>query len=403
MRILSKSSMFLLLAAGFMLSAPPVGAQVGTDVGGLNLPPQPVPEDYRIDAFNENDGLSGTAMTAIVQDSAGFMWFGAQTGLSRYDGYTFTNFYHDPDDPASPLYDSIESLYVDREGTLWVGYHHGGGGLSRFDPATETFTHFRHDPADPTSLAQDTVIVMLEDSRGMLWIGTNGGLDRLDRETGTFTHFQHDPDDPNSLSHDEIRVIYEDRQGVLWIGTGDPGGAAVEGGLNRFDRSTETFTRYLHNPADPTSLSHNEVQTILEDSRGTFWVGTTGDGLHVMDRETGTFTRPFSVPAPDPCPTWFCGVSFVHEDRSGAIWIGVFAGGLLQYDPGTGAIRHFEASLTQTNSLRSNLIFRVHESHDGSLWVGNYGLGALHRIVPTEVTFPLIMPGPDNRSARSRR
>ena len=187
-------------------------------------------------------------------------------------------------------------------------------------------------------------------------------------------------------------MLYEDRQGVLWIGTGDPGEVAVGGGLNQFDRSTETFTRYLHDPADPTSLSHNEVQTILEDSRGTFWVGTSGDGLHIMDREAGTFTRPFSVPVPDPCPTWFCGVSFMHEDRSGAIWIGVFGGGLLQYDPGTRAIRHFEGNLTQTNSLRSNEVFRVHESWDGSLWVGSLGPGALHRIVPRVVTFPLILP-----------
>ena len=392
-------SLRLLLAVACFLTVFSARAQVGTDVAGHDLSPAPPQQDYRIDAFDERDGLSHTAITSITQDSTGFLWFATHSGLNRFDGFTFTHFYHDPDDSNTPLHDAIESLYVDREGALWIGYHHGGGGLSRFDLETETFTHYRHDPGDPTSLGQDTVLVMLEDSRGALWIGTVAGLVRFDRETETFTHFRHDPSDPTTLSNNHVRVLYEDSRGTLWVGTGSPEIAETpegEGGLNRFDPETGTFTRYLHDPSDPASLGNNKVQALLEDSRGVFWVGTVGDGLYVMDRERGTFARPFSVPVPEPCPLWFCGVSFVHEDRSGAIWIGVFAGGLLRHDPATGSTLHFEANQNRANSLLSNLVFRIHEARDGSIWVGTLGPGGgLHRIVPEEAAFPLIWPAQD--------
>ncbi len=61
--------------------------------------------------------------------------------------------------------------------------------------------------------------------------------------------------------------------------------------LNRFDKHTGKFTRYLHDPGDPHSLINNKVNAILEDSKGNFWVGTAGDGLHTMDRATGKFER----------------------------------------------------------------------------------------------------------------
>ena len=73
---------------------------------------------------------------------------------------------------------------------------------------------------------------------GIVWVGTwDAGLDRFDPATGTFTHFVHDPGDPTSLSDNAVYQLIEDRNGELWIGT-------VDGGLNRFDRATATFTRF---------------------------------------------------------------------------------------------------------------------------------------------------------------
>ena len=189
-------------------------------------------------------------MTDVTQDRQGYMWFATNQGLIRHDGYEFTMFSHAPVDSSSLSSDYVESLYIDGSGTLWVGTY--GGGLNRFDAETQTFKSYRRDPNDPYSLSSDSVTVMVEDRDGVLWIGTNwGGLNRFDRETERFAHYRHDPADPTSLAHDAIRALYVDRPGTLWVGTRDfteliEGAVDAEGGLNRFDRASETFVRYQH-------------------------------------------------------------------------------------------------------------------------------------------------------------
>jgi Two component regulator propeller. len=94
------------------------------------------------------------------------------------------------------------------------------------------------------------------------------GLDRLDQKTGKFIHYEHKDNDPTSLSYNIVRSLYEDHQGVLWIGTGLPFLPLKGGGLNRFDRKTGTFTRYMHDPDNPHSLINDKIRAIFEDSKG---------------------------------------------------------------------------------------------------------------------------------------
>src|SRR5262249_18552865 len=158
------------------------------------------------------------------------------------------------------------------------------------DPSTGNFKHYRNNPKDSNSLCNNNVMALLEDHDGVIWIGTLGGLSTYDPKTGRFKRYYHTPD-VNSLSCNQVMKIYEDRRGTIWVGTGsvwtEQGSGPDEGGLNRFDKNTGKFRRYLHDPANPHSLISNKVKAILEDRRGTFWVGTAGDGLHTMDREKG--------------------------------------------------------------------------------------------------------------------
>ena len=164
-------------------------------------------------------------------------------------------------------------------------------GLDRFDPQANIFTHFRHDPNNPESLSNDSVTAVLVDHLGNIWVGSYGGLDLFDPKTGKFRHYE-STQDPSSLSSRMVRAIYEDREGTLWIGTGFPWDYdRTDGGLNRLDRKSGTFTRYRHDPNDPHSLINNKVRAIFEDSKGNFWIGTMGDGLHTMDRKTGSFSE----------------------------------------------------------------------------------------------------------------
>jgi hypothetical protein len=107
----------------------------------------------RFTRLSADEGLSQTRVIQIVQDDQGFMWFGSQYGLNRYDGYTFKVFKHEPGRTSSLSGVFIYSLFKDRTGTLWVGCDEF---LDKFDPVTETFTHYR---IDTTGAQGETVPV----------------------------------------------------------------------------------------------------------------------------------------------------------------------------------------------------------------------------------------------------
>ena len=86
------------------------------------------------------DGLSSNSVLSILQDRKGFMWFGTQDGLNKYDGYEFKVYYHREDDPHSVGDDIQLTLLEDRKGCIWVGGFQSG--LSRLDPETGSFTQY---------------------------------------------------------------------------------------------------------------------------------------------------------------------------------------------------------------------------------------------------------------------
>ena len=352
------------------------------------------------------EGLSAGQVRNIVQDQQGFLWIATGDGLNKYDGYGFTVYRNRPGDSTSVSYNWIQRVFIDRQGTLWAGTF--GGGLNRFDPDTETFSHYRHDENDRRSLSQDHVTALFEDTQGTFWVGTqSGGLNRFDRTSGLFTRYQHDPEDEGSLSSNEIRMIYEDRQGTLWIGTGEASGTTPEtGGLNRFDRAAETFTRYLYDPDDPSRLIDNRVQALYEDSDGVFWVGTCQRGLHRFNRETETFTRVFlkegELSRVDPAAGMegICQmVTILHEDRAGAFWVGIFGSGLAQRDRVTGTLTAYTYDTDNPQSLGSNDVWSLFEDRQGTLWVSTLGGGVAR--VASASRFRQAMHDPDDPASLS--
>lgn len=248
--------------------------------------------------FNAVAGTNGVTLgkiNGIVRDKYGFMWFADQDNQSivRFNGSHMTRYTHDPANPNSLGGNHPECIATDSSGNIWIGFFGGraGDGLDKFDPITGLFTHFRYDSTNSTSLSNDFVSAVLVDHLGNVWVGTNGGLNLLDQKAGTFKHYIHIDNDSNSLSFNIIRSLYEDRAGELWIGTGVFFDDKTNGGLNRFNRNSGTFTRYRSDPANPQTLIDNRIRSIFEDSHGTFWIGTNQNGLHTMDRKTGLFTR----------------------------------------------------------------------------------------------------------------
>ncbi|HEX6892182.1 MAG TPA: two-component regulator propeller domain-containing protein, partial [Chryseolinea sp.] len=331
--------------------------------------------------FSKLEGLYGKPLGKIrniSQDPYGFMWFSGEDEkcIYRYDGSNLKVYRKDNFDSTTLGGVNMNVVYADDDGIIWVGF--AGHGLDALNPSTNTFTHYRHDEKNKQSLAEDGVNAILKDSQGRVWVATGRGLDQLDPATGIFKHYQHDPANERSISTDYVSNIYEDRQGVIWVATaGYPWASRdpEEGGLNRLEPNG-TFTRYKHDPKDEHSLISNKVLSLYEDSRGTFWVGTAGDGLHTMDRKTGRFERhrydpaqPLKLSRPPVKIDSYWGdvdiISFITEDRSGAIWIGTMWAGLTRYDPGSGMVTRFSKS----NGYPYDNSWNGFVSSDGVLWI----------------------------------
>ena len=307
-------------------------------------------------------GLSQGAANAIVQDKQGFIWFGTQEGLNRYDGQSIKVYEHLHNEPTSLSNDWIWSLLVDHDGVLWVGTD--GGGLNRFDHERNVFTHFRHNPADATSLSNDRVRVIYQDLQGVYWLGTDGGgLNRFDPQTGQFDRYQHNPDDLHSLPHDSVLSILEDRAGNLWIGTNG-------GGLAKLDRRSGRFERFRHDPTSVTSLSQDQVRALFEDQHGQLWVGTYESGLNQFDPGTGTFTRFQHNPA-DATSLSNNRVRCLFQDREGTLWVAT-DGGLNEWLPDTHRFVNYQHNPTDPSSLSDNRVTTLYQDLGGVLWIGTY-------------------------------
>ena len=327
--------------------------------------------------FNLVSGTNGVSLGKIngmTRDKYGFMWFSDQTtgSIIRYDGSHMTQFIHNPNNPNTLGGPYPECLATDDSGNIWIGFT--GMGLDKFNPATNTFTHYRHKD-DPQILSNDTVSAVLVDHLGNVWVGSNGGADVLEMKTGKFKHYANDAKDSTTLSYNIVRGLYEDKDGEVWVGTGFTWENNEEGGLNRFNRNTGTFTRYLHSHQTPNSLSNNKVRAMLEDSYGNFWIGTANNGLHTLDKRTGKITRYPFLPAKNnglgiPKPAAYDdNVTFIVEDVERKIWIGTMWSGIIRYDPPTKEMIRYGTKEDKTNALQDSMSWWAHATPDGIMWV----------------------------------
>ena len=375
------------------------------------------------------DGLSNGSILAMLQAKRGFLWFGTEAGLNRYDGHTFVQYRHDPEVPGSLPHDYVLGLAEDGSGDIWIGTDGGGlgrwdhltdsfvsmtkestapdglasnavravtfdaqgllwigtrdGGLQSFNPLNGLWRSFRHDPEDPTSLGNDSVYAIWIDDDGTMWIGTDGGLGRLDPETGLFTNLRSDPDEPTSLSDDWVRSVFRDRRGDLWAGT-------WHGGLNRFNQSTGGFTHYRHDPDDPSSLGNNRVRTVFEDQAGRLWVGTVG-GLSLFNDDRSGFST-FRHSNSEPTSLPWDDVTVVAQDRGGILWIGTQGGGLGKWNPATVLFGQVAANAEIPGRLNNENVTSFSDDGAGRLWVGTYG-GGLNIMDRATGRFSQTLPG----------
>lgn len=300
----------------------------------------------------------------MLMDRRGFMWFGTQDGLNMYDGYEFTVYRNDPQNPESIGYSSVNALFEDRQGRLWIGTDDGG--LSQYSYELDRFLNFRNDPKNNNSISHNKVLSITQDARGNLWVGTGGGLNYFDVKKNTFKRYLHQPDNPESLSNSFVKKVFVDSKDIVWIGTKD-------GGLNKLNASNGTFTHYRHHLSDPSSLGKDEVNSIFEDSKNNLWIATEGGGLNLMNRAAGTF-QSFRQSASNPKGISHNDVISLEEDRSGRLWIGTRNGGINILEK-NGSFTKYDFDKANVDGLNNGSIYSLFCDKIGTMWVGTFSGG----------------------------
>jgi ligand-binding sensor domain-containing protein/nitrate/nitrite-specific signal transduction histidine kinase len=417
---------------GARTTTPPVAASQDPQTPE-NLPPPSI----RFERISIAEGLSFSKVDAILQDRQGFLWFGTERGLNKYDGYQFTVYRNDPGDPRSLSHDRIYALYEDSAGELWVGT---AVGLDRLDRATGTFVHYQAglggNPFTGMPGTGASVFAIWEDRNGVLWVGGGGGLYQLEpdsqapirspawEQVGEIAEnidgqlwvadvdglYLYDPEtdqrSPVGLGVQSISVIYVDPRGDVWMGASD--------GLRRMDHSTGSVVHYEHDPEDSTSLGDDRVYALLEDRAGRLWVGTSG-GLDLFDREQNRFVH-YRYDPSDPYSLSDDQVTSLYEDFSGVLWIGTTRG-LSKYSwaanrftlytrlpacaPGAMAAATGQPlEISGLQGLSSDRVWAVHEDHTGNLWAGMFdaGLNRLDRATGTLTVYRYDPADPNSLS-----
>ena len=317
----------------------------------------------RFDRISIEQGLSQSSVFVIFQDSRGFLWFGTEDGLNRYDGYAFKTFKPDPDVPTSLSDRWITSIVEDQNGYLWIGTRQGG--LNRFDPKSEQFQHFLYNSSDLLSLSNNHINSLLVDYDNNLWVGTADGLDLFDPATGTFSHYVSKPAQSDGISGKNVTAIYQDQLGRLWVGTS-------AGGLNQFDKQTKVFTSFQNNPANLNTISNNYVTAITDAENGQLWVGTR-NGLNRFDPESGLFEQ-FTHSEDNKQSLTNNTITSLQMDITGNLWVGTLSG-LDRLDTEVNRFIHYRNDPSFLQSLSKNHVTSIYEDRGGVLWFGTRGGG----------------------------
>lgn len=329
-------------------------------------------ESTRFVRFTRLDGLAHQAVAAIHQDRQGFLWFGTQNGLQRFDGDHFLTFQHDPHDQNTPAHNVILAICEDEQGLLWLGTH---GGLNRFDPVTQTFKNYQHHENDPRSLSYNDIRTILPTATG-LWIGTlGGGLDWFDFETEQFTHYREQAGTANEAMPLSVRSLTLDDDQVLW--------AASSRGLLRLAPGDPQLTLVPVPLAQGPQRNIHAVRTVTYDGSDVLWVGTD-QGLFRYQIATDQWQK-FPLVEPGTRSQRANVVNHAMRDRNGRLWLAT-RDGLAVFDPRHQEVTRYNNDPSNPHSLSSNETHSVLQDQAGAIWIGTWTSG-VNRSNPGEQQF----------------
>lgn len=378
--------------------------------------------------------LTGNELNEVYADKEEpVIWIATQrAGLNayNYEDDSFYSYLHDDDIPGSLITNDVTGIDQAVNGNLWISTYHQGVDL--FDKSTGTFIHYNQTTIP--ELVSNNVWTLLDGRDGNLYIGhVAHGLSILSLKDNKVVNFMHDPQNPNSLPGNEVHCIYKDHQSNIWIGTNN--------GLALYNPDRKDFFVFRHVPGDPDSLPSNRVYAIREyenklivstemngisfldlkrpffisleeirfqnsssmnyaqqisqatvrsifiDSFDNLWLGTYGDGVHFLAKESSVFYN-WSY-APELRKGLTHKVAWgLCTDQTGQIWVGTDGGGINLFRNG----ERVETYTRENNKLGNNAVLTAFNDSNNRIWLGAF-LGGIYyydaradQFVPLEFT-----------------
>lgn len=309
-------------------------------------------EKLHFTRIGTSSGLSQSTINTIVKDRSGFMWFGTNDGLNRYDGYHFKIYRNIPGDTSSLPYNLIRTLFTDSKGNLWVGTL--GGGLAKYNAHTDSFERY------PIGLIQ----CIFEDHLGRIWVGTFDGLFIITK-SGKAVRAETLEDRYKIFRGKTITAFLQDRKKDLWIGT--------KKGLYLMRAGSGKDKAFFH-PGDHPGEDGNEIGDIAMDQKGTIWAGTKS-GLYRYNNQTLSFSAAQFL-ARDKKQNLKATINALSCDSDNRIWIAT-DNGLGNYDSARGKYKVLVNDAFDAQSLSRNSVNALYADKQ-MLWVGT-ALGGINK------------------------
>ena len=350
------------------------------------------------EAYTINEGLSQGFISAILQDKQGFMWFGTNDGLNRYDGYSFSVLRHDPTNRNSLGGDDISCLFEDSQQRLWIGLR--GKGIDIFDPQRNTFQHIRQN--DTGGLRSDFIYAIDEDKTGVFWIQSREGIERLEMNKGfpVSTAIRMDSSFARQRNKIGMERILIDNRNHKFITTNT---TVYELMFNDRRLSYKLVERFRFTPRNTYAIG-----VLLEDTINHCFYLNSGDVIRKFPDYNFNNSRVIAASLGIQIPwamdksnqLWLLGhdrliqvnvrnykqrhivvdeaehlktlqvATVFYTDRTGVVWIGSSGFGLLKHDPATTGFHHM---------MRGKILYQLLEDREGRIITNN-----LDAVVMTE-------------------
>ena len=390
---------------------------------GLYLAMPRLFSQVRFDNYDQKHGLSQNSVKAILKDKNGFLWFGTDDGLNRFDGYVFDAYFDDPLDSTKLTDSNINCLLEGGNNILWIGT--ANGGLNRLDITTGRFSHFKSTSDTIHSISSNRITTLAHATNGSLWVGTDRALYLFDPDNQVFQKVL----DANIQKNGLKRA----NDGTLWVGTnkgllhirqydsianhasttsylegrnisgireisskyilvGDGGGSAykVEGGAVEmlFDSKARRFPTYeIRNQEFNHLISLGlKVEDPITDfhpiNDSTILVGMNGAGVYLMaSDENGVWKEVkdfYNVPIKkiDGFPN--NNMLAFYADNEGILWMGTDGGGVIKASFSNKDQMNF--GHVKPNTSKDELTYHdmgsfYYDEENGELWVALWGGG----------------------------